>query len=312
MSDGKYATSWKEVARADAGIKNALRARLRDTILSIAAASQARPDKPFLRCVFCHYVFDDQRDDFEQLIVELKKVGTFIDSPTCLEMLEGKRPIDGRYFHLSFDDGFRNIFSNAFPILKRHDVPALFLVPSGLVEAGWEKAREFAFEKTHYRTVIEMVQWRELREMAAAGYEIGSHTKNHARFSEISKDVHRLEEEVVASKLEIEQKIGARCRYISWPYGRIEDSDALSLEAVRNAGYEACFGAYRGTVKPEKTKRFSIPRHHFEPEWPISHVRLFAQGGLESSGQGRIKNSAALPLAWALTTVLMQCYEASC
>jgi hypothetical protein len=50
---------------------------------------------------------------------------------------------------------------------------------------------------------------------------------------------------------------------------------------TRQAGYDACFGAYRDRIKPSKTSLFSIPRHHFEPEWPMTHVVYFAARHLE-------------------------------
>ena len=48
---------------------------------------------------------------------------------------------------------------------------------------------------------------------------------------------------------------------------------------MRAAGYEALFRAYRGDVSPARIDRWSIPRNHFEPYWPLAHVRYFARGG---------------------------------
>lgn len=283
MNDEKYATNWKEIPPAIPGFKGALRTSVRNIALSTLAFTNKHQDTKFLRALFCHYVFDDQREQFERLIVELRKIGTFIDTPTCLEMLAGEKPIDRGYFHLSFDDGFRNIFTNAYPIMKKYDIPALIFVPSGLVETDWHTAWKFGFETTQYRAVIEMIKWEELKEMASAGYEVGSHTKTHARFSDISKSTADLENEIIGSKHEIEAKLGKECKYISWPFGRKIDADETSLQVTVKAGYEACFGAFRGTIKPHVTDIFGIPRHNFEPQWPLSHVLYFAKGSWESS-----------------------------
>jgi hypothetical protein len=91
-----------------------------------------------------------------------------------------------------------------------------------------------------------------------------------------------LDDEIGGSKKQIEEELGQECRYISWPYGRLSDADNESLKAVERAGYEACFGAYRGTVRPGETDLFSIPRHHFEVQWPVSHVLYFARGNMET------------------------------
>jgi hypothetical protein len=89
-----------------------------------------------------------------------------------------------------------------------------------------------------------------------------------------------MHEAIVCSKVEIERILG-RCDYIAWPYGGLADIDEVSLSAIQKAGYHACFGAFRGQIIPGVTNRFKIPRHHFEPHWPLSHIRYFAHGAGE-------------------------------
>jgi len=196
-------------------------------------------------------------------------------------MLKGETPIDRRYYHLSFDDGFRNNFINALPILRKYNVPAIFFVPSSLIEASWKATENYCLNTTRYQAVIEMLKWDDLRDMISNGYQIGSHTKTHARFSAISNAPLVLEDEILGSKRELEDKLNFECKYISWPFGRLTDADGESLIAVKNAGYTACFGAFRGTVLPGSTDIFRIPRHHFEAQWPISHIKYFARGNME-------------------------------
>jgi hypothetical protein len=97
----------------------------------------------------------------------------------------------------------------------------------------------------------------------------------------VSASTTLVEDEVFGFKADLEEHLGRICNYISWPYGRIAAANARSLKIVEKAGYRACFGAFRGQVIPKTTNRFSIPRHHFEVEWPLSHVKYFALGGLE-------------------------------
>lgn len=281
MNDNEKATHWRQAAPLPSGIIKKSRAFLRNGVLSVSSALNRTSEVNFLRCLYCHYVFDDQKEDFERLILKLKKTGKFIDTDTCIEMLQGKREIDRGYYHLSFDDGFRNNYTNALPILIKHEVPAIFFVPSSIIEASFDEIRKYCLETTSYNSVVEMLRWSDLREMLSSGYEIGSHTKTHARFSEISKNKPLMEDEILGSKKELERNLDYECKYISWPYGEIKDSDYESLEMVKIAGYAACFGAYRGSIKPNNTAIFSIPRHHFEAEWPTSHVMYFARGNME-------------------------------
>lgn len=272
----RYATSWREAAPRLPGARNRFRSVARYLYLSILAGVQSSAIRPGLTLLYCHYVFDDQREQFNRLLIHLKMHGTFVDSDTCLAMAEGKCDINRRYFHLSFDDGFRNIFTNALPILQTLAIPALIFVPSAFVGADWDVARRYCLETGQYRNVIEMIQWKDLKEMAGAGYEIGSHTRTHARFSTISGHEDMLRDELHGSKQDIEERLGVPCRFISWPYGERTDADAVSLRATREAGYRACFSAIRGCVVPARTDLFRLPRHHFEVEWPFPHIRYFA------------------------------------
>ncbi len=278
----EYATNLRQAVSLPSNLTQKSRSLLRDAVLSVSSAVNRRSDACFLRCLYCHYVFDDQRHAFERLIVKLKATGQFVDTDTCIQMLQGKRQIDQRYYHLSFDDGFRNNFTNALPILMSHSVPAIFFVPSSLIGANWKKSQFYCTSVTGYNAAIETLRLEDLKEVLSQGYEIGSHTKTHARFSEISHDADLLEDEVLGSKTELEAMLDYKCKYISWPYGRLADADDVSLDTVQTAGYTACFGAYRGTVLPGQTGVFSIPRHHFEAQWPISHVMYFARGNMEA------------------------------
>ncbi len=275
MNDESYIVNWKKAVPTPKGTRG--RRFLRAVTLTALATIEKRKQNKFLRALYCHYVFDDQKERFEEIITGLKKIGTFVNTETCLEMLSGKKEIDGQYLHLSFDDGFRNIFTNAVPILKRYNVPAIFFVPSQVIEANWQTTRDYC-KLVDMTGVTEMVRWDELKEMANSGFEIGSHTRTHARFSTISKDPALLENEIAGSKHDIENRIGSECKYISWPFGERSDANALSLAMTKKAGYSACFGAYRGKINPQTSNRFSIPRHHFEVQSPLAHINGFARG----------------------------------
>ncbi|MFO0826605.1 MAG: polysaccharide deacetylase family protein [Phycisphaerales bacterium] len=285
MSELDYATSWRQAALRPVGAADRMRRFARDATLSVLAATRRSWEPRFLRGLYCHYVFDDQREAFERLLVSLRSAATFVDTDTCIDMLAGRKPVDGRYLHLSFDDGFRNNFTNALPVLRKHRVPAIFFVPSAVIGADRAAANAYS-RRIEYRAAIETMTWDDLATMRDEGYEIGSHTRTHARFSEASADRATLESEIAGSKRDLEARLGIECKYISWPYGKRSDADAVSLQMARDAGYRACFGAYRGTMTPGVTDLFSIPRHHFEVEWPMAHVKYFARGNMEQPMRG--------------------------
>lgn len=272
-------TEWKNLISARNNI--GLRGKLRYGALSALALTSRPKPGPSLRLFYCHYVFKDQIADFAAKIKYLTSIGTFLNADDVLAVINGEKPLDRRYFHLTFDDGFRNVISNAAPVMKDFGIPATFFVPTSIISANHDVVRNYCLNIVNQSGVIEMASWDELGRAQEDGIEIGSHTRTHARFSEISASNSRLEDEIFGSKTDIEKHLGKECRYISWPYGEITDADTSSLDFVKKAGYDACFGAFRGHIKPMETDRFYIPRHHFEPQWPLGHLKYFAHGGME-------------------------------
>jgi len=225
-------------------------------------------------------VFDDQVGSFRDLLRRLRNEAEFVSSDTCIEMVTGETSVDGRFFHLSFDDGFANVVNNAAPVLVELKVPAIFFVPTAWIGSNFEEAERYFTGGSNYDGTLRFASWEELAQAASAGLEIGSHTRNHVRLSAVNHE-RALEEEISASKREIEARLHIPCHYISWPFGRRDDINREALSLVRTVGYRGCFGAFRGHLAPGETSRFEVPRHHFEIDWPLSHIRYFAEGNKE-------------------------------
>lgn len=117
------------------GLKEHGRAMGRSLLLSILGGLVPLPKRPFLRALYFHRVADHQANDFALLIERLKRIGEFVSTEALISMLEERTPLDGKFFHLSFDDGYRNVFRNAAPLLRRLEIPALVFVVTGLVGA---------------------------------------------------------------------------------------------------------------------------------------------------------------------------------
>jgi len=284
LSDA-FVRQWKKAVHRPSSWRSHLRQGVRSAALSALAARASWPSEPFLRCLYCHYVFVDQQEMFRAQLSMLMEQGRFVDTETLLEMHAGRVPIDGPTFHLSFDDGFLNHHNHGARILKELGLPALFFVPTGFIGADLETARHYAVDIADYQGPIEMMGWHEVEELIDWGFDVGSHTRHHARLSDL-KDDAALRDEIVGSKEDLERRLGRPCPTISWPFGTLDDVSGRALEIVREAGYEACFGAYRGSVIPGETDVMRIPRHHFEVQWPVSHVRYFAQGNREALVEG--------------------------
>lgn len=278
----QFEKNWSAVCPVSSSYYNSFRYTTRNLLITLLSLKSFRHSfKNSVRCMYCHNLFDDQIELFEEIIIHLKKQSKFISTKKLIDILLSKNKIESNLLHLSFDDGFKNNFTNALPILIKHDIPAIFFVSTSYISCSWKMAKDFCLNRANYSGVIQFMDWEDLTEISNLGYEIGSHTKTHQRFSDISGDRCLMENEILGSKHILEEKLNKDCDYISWPYGKLDDSDYKSLGFVKETGYKACFGAFRGSVIPDKTNQYSIPRHHFEPHWPLSHINFFSQGGWE-------------------------------
>jgi peptidoglycan/xylan/chitin deacetylase (PgdA/CDA1 family) len=89
------------------------------------------------------------------------------------------------------------------------------------------------------RAVQDFMSWNDVRGLAAAGFDVGSHTVTHPILSSISRD--RLRQELRESRATIESQTGLRCRALSYPNGRGRDISELVLAETAEAGYDFAF-----------------------------------------------------------------------
>src|SRR5262245_30221436 len=96
---------------------------------------------------------------------------------------------------VTFDDGYRDLMEHALPVLKEYRIPAAFFI---VVEAVGGKDR-------WYRGDRDIMTWDDVKRLADAGMEIGSHSMTHRRMDQV--DAATLERELVDSKRAIEEKL---------------------------------------------------------------------------------------------------------
>lgn len=106
---------------------------------------------------------------------------------------------------ITFDDGFRDFYSNAFPILCKYRYSATVFLPTAYID---REARKFKD--------ITCLTWGEVRELQKAGIDFGSHTVTHPQLRNL--DTKGIEEEVRCSKEKIEEELGCPTSSFSYPY----------------------------------------------------------------------------------------------
>ena len=105
----------------------------------------------------------------------------------------------------------------------------------------------------------------EFREMAAAGVELGAHTRWHSDLGKILDD-QRLHDEVVGSKRDLERIIDRAVRYFAFPFGLKVNLSLAAFRVAFQAGFWGVCSAYGGYNRPGDDP-FHIHRIHADPRW---------------------------------------------
>jgi peptidoglycan/xylan/chitin deacetylase (PgdA/CDA1 family) len=181
---------------------------------------------------------------------------TFYDAVTS--------PPAAKTMAVTFDDAFRSVLDLAFPILARAGVPGTVFVPTGFADSGrplhWTGIDHWS--DGPYAAELAGLTWQELRTLADAGWEIGSHTRTQPRLTEL--DDAALAAELEQSREACERGTGRPCRSLAYPYG---DVDERVIAATRRAGYEVAAGL---PARPGPSLPLAWPRvgvYHADALW---------------------------------------------
>lgn len=138
-----------------------------------------------------------------------------ITTEELVALLDSGQKDVGRYVVITFDDGYQDFYTNAFPILSRYGFRATVYLPTAYIH---QRARTFRGKPC--------MNWTEVRELHEAGMLFGSHTVNHPqlRFAALPE----LEYEVKVSKETIENELGAAIRSFAYPFAFPEDDLAFA------------------------------------------------------------------------------------
>ena len=170
---------------------------------------------------------------------------TTITPDQLYSALQGKTRLPRRPIMITFDDGYHDNFTAAFPVLKQYNFKATFFVVTGYIGPG-------------------MLTWDEIKQMAGAGMNIESHTVNHLDLRTLPPA--RMRKELADSKTAIESNLGTKVEYFCYPAGKF---NSTTLALLKDLGYKMAFTTVAGTVRRN------------QPLLQLRRIRINGLAGLE-------------------------------
>ena len=161
--------------------------------------------------------------------------------------INNNKVLNSKSVVITFDDGYRDQYINALPILEKYNIKATFFIYTNAID-------KFPIAMT----------WDQVIDLSNRGMTIGAHTRSHPNLKKI-KDENKLVNEILGSKLLLQEKIGKPVNFFAYPYGLYSSS---TVQEVINVGYLGAVADTGGKVHTKKDvytlKRFNMGNEYIE------------------------------------------------
>lgn len=164
-------------------------------------------------------------DKFEAQMQYLSQNGyTPVTLDTLYGIFNGQSPVSGKPVVLTFDDGYVDFYTNAFPILRRFGFHAVSFIPTGLMGGSY------------------YMNWNQIKEIASTGLvTFEGHTVTHANLSSLNYEATL--KQLIDSKNVLQANTGYPVNFVAYPNGSTNGSVQA---AARQAGYAGGVGTWYG------------------------------------------------------------------
>lgn len=200
------------------------------------------------------------RSQFTAYCKFFKRYFDVIPFNELLDRLENGQDVS-RTLVITFDDGYRDNYEAAAPVLRELALPACFFIATDFISSNlipwWDKEKGIRSR---------WMSWNQVRALRSDGFEIGAHTCSHPDLATLAEaEVRR---EVLGSKARLEEELDESVVLFSYPYGRKEQITDSARQVVRSLNLRCCPSAYGGAVSGDSDPYY-LQRQPISP-WYLS------------------------------------------
>ena len=141
---------------------------------------------------------------------------------------------------ITFDDSYADNFEAA-RILHEFGLTATFFIPTQYIDTN------LRYPWDAHLPALANLTWSQVRQMAAWGHDIGSHSVSHPDFGKLD-DAAALNE-LTASRIELEERLKRPVKWFAFPFGGEPNFRPEQTRLVAQAGYDGSFSALRGFIQ---------------------------------------------------------------
>jgi len=182
-----------------------------------------------------------------------------------------------------FDNGHRDNYDNAFPVLKKYGFKATVFIVTGYIgDVKWFSRKSGKWERSHDETdelYYEFLDWDQIYEMNEYGISFQPHTHTHPLLTRIP--VNSVREEILRSKSLLEEKLDRPVQFFCYPCG---DYDMTVKKEVMSTGFIGACSEKSGYPRINfiKTDRYGLKTIGMVPQYDLLSFKVALTGRLNS------------------------------
>lgn len=189
-------------------------------------------------------------DAFREQMEHLKECYRAVGEEEIIRTIEGQDNLPEHSVWVTFDDGYKDNYTNAYPILKKLNIPATFFVTTGFINRKEAPGCDaLCLDRKDLADLF--MTWEEILDLKKNGFSIGGHTTTHKILSTIGAS--EAESEIRESKKEIEERIEEKIYSFAYPHGKKGDVNfSLHPKILERCGFKLAVTTLGGVNSLEK------------------------------------------------------------